>query len=270
MRLFLLTVLALGLAITDASALDITACQVRVPRGEVGVLQNDVSCAAAFDGGPQNAIILERNAVLDLNGFTLDHYSVKLFAGVYCEGRCEVRGPGRLVSSNLNAGVASFAHSPVVVSNVDFSGQITGVHTPFAKTTLTNVTIAARDRGAEIARLIVDGVAITVDATGAHCIDTSNSSASWVRGKDVTLAGCDVGIGDQGSIDVANLTVTGMRTAGVFARKKLRLVDSSVTGNPVDLISRKKPTLLNTACDTSAVWAKGMLTGASFGVCAND
>jgi hypothetical protein len=270
MRIVLTMALVLGFGIAEASALDITSCQVRVPRGEVGVLQSDVNCAAAVEGGPYSAITLERNAVLDLNGFTLDHYSIALVSGVFCEGRCEIRGPGRLVSSNLNAGVSSFSRAPLVISNVDFEGQITGVQAPSAKMTLTNVSIQAHTWGAQVFHLLADGVAVTVDPTGRGCIETSSSSA-WVRGKDVTLAGCDVGIGNQGSVDVTNLTAMNLRTAGVFlVRKKLRLVDSTVTGSPIDLISRKTPILSGTTCGTSAAWDKGALTGETFGVCAND
>ena len=270
MRLFVLTALLVGLGLSDAAAVDITSCQVRVPRGEVGVLQTDVSCAFAQEGGPWSAITLERNAVLDLNGVTLDHYSTALVSGVFCEGRCEVRGPGRLVSSNLNAGITSSGRGPLTVSNVELSGQITGIAAPRAKTTLTNVSIQVLLEGVAIQRLLVDGVDITVDATGRGCIAMSNASA-WVRGTDLTLSGCDVGIGTQGSVDLTNLAATGLRTAGVFlTHKKLRLVDSTVTGSPIDLISRKAPVLSNTACDTSAVWEGDALTGASFGVCAND
>lgn len=268
MRALLVAVLALCLGATTAGAYDVTACRARVPQGEVGVLQHDIDCSQIGPDGYFGAIILERNAVLDLNGFTLDHFSVYLLGGVECLGKCEIRGPGRIVSSGLNAGVYSYARNPVTISDVDFAGQITGVLVPYNHTKLRNVTIAATGTGIEADRLDVDGVTVQLGPSGTACVATNSKSAS-VRGTNLTLLGCGLGIGYDGKVALTNLTVTGARSYGVFVKKNLHLADSSLTGSPIDIVSRKRPAVVNTVCDSSAVWDGGV-TGGNFGICAND
>ena len=271
MRVFPLMLAAVCLTAGSAAAFDVTTCRTRVPQGEIGVLRNDIDCSSIAPTGDFSAVVLERNAVLDLNGFTIDHYSTYLLSGVECRGKCEIRGPGRLLSSNLNAGVNSFMRNPVTISDVDFEGQITGVNTPYTRTVLRNVTMHVADTGVTAKKLLVDGVQIEVGPGGSNCIDTSYSTGSSVTGSNVMLLGCDVGIGNQGSIDLANLTVVDAATYGVFARKKLRLTDSSITGSPIDIVSGKLPLLVNTTCGRSAVFERrDGVTNESFGVCAND
>lgn len=62
--------------------------------------------------------------------------------------------------------------------------------------------------------------------------------------------------------------------AGIFA-DRCRLTDSTVTGNfdgsaPVDLLTKRRPLLVTTTCDRSAVVPVSGPPTASWGVCTND
>jgi hypothetical protein len=79
----LLAISLLLLSTQPAAALDILTCGAVVPRGEVGVLQNDLTCS-----GEYAAVSLESGASVDLNGHAIHGPATK---GVICLGtRCAV------------------------------------------------------------------------------------------------------------------------------------------------------------------------------------
>jgi hypothetical protein len=88
-----------------------------------------------------------------------------------------------------------------------------------------------------------------------------------LEGTGVTATGNGIGVESFGSIDLSDLTATdNTYSYGVFARR-VRLTDSTVTGNAqIDIRSRSLPRLENTTCGTS-VRDPDQTT---WGVCAND
>jgi hypothetical protein len=75
------------------------------------------------------------------------------------------------------------------------------------------------------------------------------------------------------SVRVTRLDDRDNAIIGVTATR-VRLVDSVVTGNtfigdPLDILSRRRPLLVNTSCDASAQWIDDTV-GPTWGVCAGD
>ena len=95
-RILAIGLTTLGVFATRASALDVTGCPVIVPRGETATLQADVICGSTPPEYNAYGIVLGQGARLELNGHTLREVGGDLLTPVYCLGKCDVVGPGRI------------------------------------------------------------------------------------------------------------------------------------------------------------------------------
>src|SRR5262245_60472691 len=96
-------VLALGMSAPAAAQIEVTSCGQGVPAGETGFLSGDLDCSAY--GGPADAAVyLDKNAALDLGGFTLTGADYGVVCGLRCDaavcttGTCKVRN-GRVTGA---------------------------------------------------------------------------------------------------------------------------------------------------------------------------
>lgn len=124
--------LALGLA-GGAAAYDVTRCGAVVPDGELGVLQQDLSCPS------YGVVSLGSGSSLELNGYTLEWanpagggYSVVDCS--FSRTGCTVRGPGTIrcigggfAEELIPVGVRAPARGTVVVEDVVISGCSGGI-----------------------------------------------------------------------------------------------------------------------------------------------
>jgi hypothetical protein len=285
------TLRALGLTALVASravALDVTTCGQRVPPETAAVLQTDLSCsgpgtcddapgtACSVDGDCPSglcdlgAVILGRNASLSLNGHTITSTGARVGVSVpprscpasgICiptSGRVAVQGPGTI--SGGTVGISSFSRR-TTVSDVQLHD------------------IGDSSSGAGIA-VVGDLVATGVGVTRVHI----GVQAKSVRATDLGVSSSGIGILTHGAVRGVRLTITdnGPATiqagvldgAGIFA-ERCRLTDSVATGNfdgsvPADLLTKRRPLLVNTTCDHSAVVPVSGPPTATWGVCADD
>lgn len=255
---------------TSAQAVDVTTVGQVVPKGKVGVLQTDLSCAS-----PGVAVQLENGATLDMNGHVLDG------CGVSASGpqpqRIAVRGPGTIRNSPygiyLQAG--SVRARDLTIEDSTYDGIV-------GSTGEANVRSTAHLKD------------VTITGSGQAAVDVTK-----VAGQRVTASGNAFALGvpaiiGRGGVAGVGFVVTGNASEGVFtAAGTLRLRNSQVTGNAsngvggfkvslagstvtgnntsasansADLVSVLPPLVKNSTCGTSL---KSDLTG-TWGVCTGD
>jgi hypothetical protein len=258
--------IALGVMLLGgiAHAVDVTSCGQTLHPGEVGVLQNDLTCNTG------TGVRLENGAVLDLGGHTLT-IQLGSFTAVECLARCSVLGAGRL--TRVGAGPSGAASSRKArgesSTGLDLDGFAVGIQAPFARITLTDTIIQNVYLGVEGHRLDIDDVTIaTVVDSNTTCL---TGFTGRIRGQDLSLSGCGTGIQVGRAVDLTRLTWAG-GGVGVITEKRVKLVDSSVTGGSiVDVASGRLPRLLGTTCDHSfRVDSEGHITAEPWGVCGSD
>jgi hypothetical protein len=92
--------------------------------------------------------------------------------------------------------------------------------------------------------------------------------ARTVKGSNVTVTGNYCGVSSTRAVTLTNLSsIANTGVCGVQGRR-VRLTDSVVTDNNVDIIAASAPILIDTTCGTSRV--AGSSTSEDWGVCAND
>jgi hypothetical protein len=256
-----------------AWALDITSCYVTVPANEIGVLQADLACQP----GDFHAVALENGSTLELNGHTISnpgHFASG--AAVRCHGRCVVVGPGLISGAparefdGIRADASLVPHPPLRLELHDLTIDSTRVgidgpaRNPFVRA--TNVTVSnSALYGFYIARVHAENVTATGSEIGVYSatlkavnLNASNNAAYGVYVLRSLLA--------------TGLVVTDNAGEGILADGRIRLVDSTVTGNDIggegiDIESARRPRLINTTCGRSE------RTTPPFGdwdICAND
>jgi hypothetical protein len=245
------------LAVLPAHAVDVTSCGQVVPAGEVGNLVADLDCA-----GTPVAVVLARNAGLEMGGFRLSG-GFPGGNGVACEaGACLVNGPGRISGFDFGVTTMSGSARRLSVSGVDFDGNSWGIrHEGRGLTSVTDVTIRDCLNGAGVLVWRLRATNVRVE----RCIN-GFSVVTSVKGENVAATdNGNAGIAAGGQAALRGVTARGNQI-GINARL-MRLTDSDSTGNPfADLLSGGRPRLTNTTCGTS----RNYNTGDTFGICQDD
>jgi len=255
--------------LAPAASVDVTTCPVLVPAGTTGVVQSDLDCT---DTSGFAYVVLERGAVLDLNGHTLIYHQAPApLALVRCESSCTIRGPGTLGAADLGyASVVVADGSSAVIEDVAIGGMVHAVIAQQGRVKIRRSSLAGQQWGvAGVKKAVLEEVTVSVTDPGGYCVGGAEPRSSII-GSDVTLASCHYGIQAWRRVKITGLTAAGQPGIAVHSRRRLVLIDSSVTGSGiVDLLSGRPPVLVNTACDTSGVDTDDVITQ-SWGVCAND
>ena len=223
---------------SPARAVDITSCALPTAGG--GPVQSVPARQTAVLQtdltGCHYAVVLEDHAVLQMNNHKISDCGI--FA-ILCQGRrCTVEGPGEITGGGCNVAARSIDGKlqKMFISDLnvhDTWGSVGGVRT---RLYATDVSVAGQ----------------LANPSG----DTPTSQ--------VAVAGYGV-VGK-------NLIVTDNIGFGISAFSKLRLKDSTVTGNNgfdvgIDLISSARPHLTDTTCGRSTTGDVGLH---SWHVCTND
>jgi hypothetical protein len=251
------------LVATAARALDVNTCGTTVPAGETAELVADLDCGSAPF---LSAVVLESNASLALNGHEIS--GVASGSGVHCTRACAIGGPGTITGART----AITGARGITLSNVALTGNEGSIDAPLGRLRLTDVTADSSRYGIRGKRVDVTNVQVT--NAGGDCI-----LGKIIRGSGVTVSGCHTGIGSTRSVRLVGLSATTNQSVGLSALGSVELTDSTVTGNsfladPLDLVTRRLPKLVNTTCGTSGRLLRQpggtYLIGAPWGVCADD
>lgn len=262
MRRLLIALFALGVAL-PAWGRDIIGCHDAVLSGDTGVLQNDLDCGGADFG--RWGVTLAPGASLDLNGHAIRNE----FGGVWCQGKCRIKGPGEI--SDMSA-LAILTNGKTKIADVlvrdsgggifpaDAAGDLQRLRS--VQLTLRNVTLARTASGiygwritAKNVNVVDSGYGLYGDRVTGTSIAVTGNAASGVRATKTKLIG---------------LTATGNGGAGVDALY-MRLKGATVTGNDGlglgrDIVCRaSEPLLIDTTCGRSSPG-----DASDYDVCAND
>jgi hypothetical protein len=275
-RILALALIVFSVVATRAHALDVTGCPLIVTHGETATLQADVDCRFASPEYNAYGIVLGQNARLELNGHTLRQVGFDLLTSVYCLGKCEVVGPGRITTTDVGGGIMSFRRGQVTVSHLTIDNLVSGISVPFGRAIVSDVDIQARLYGIEARNLTVADVDITLAPSPdslSRCVATAGG---WVKGADLTVSGCDIGIEAKRDVVLTRFNSAGGEI-GILSQGRVTLVDSSVTGatyppNGLDIFSKKLPRLTNTVCDHSGRFERSWpgTPAVPWGVCSGD
>jgi hypothetical protein len=290
-------------AALPARALDITACQQRVPEGASAVLSIDLTCPDAGVCEDPNgvgdrpctqqadcgtgfachkvAVRVGRGGRVDLQGHTLTG-SQQLSAfengsiGIACLDRCTISGPGVITGFNLGIEVGG---ARAVVRNLTVQGNVYGVHGGGPQR-LLNVVATGNHYGV-----------LSQGDLFATSVDASDNTELGVLGL-LRLRGTNVkansngraGVTAIGPCVVSGLIASGNSGPGLAAEGPTVLRSSTITGNNgaqtgFDVLTTSRPRLVRTSCGRSAalIFVPGPLSqefeldaGASWGVCQGD
>lgn len=268
--LALSTLVLLGPGIESAEAVVIDSCGSTISKGQVGVMTTDLVCDA--DLGQQvdgSAILIENKGTLDMNGHDLTVLGAA--QGIRCAGKCVVTSNAEAPGGIIRGDVGGFG-------GVDGASTVTASH------------LAIEGNWSDGVRSIKQVRASDVSCTGTQaCLESRKVRATQViaiNGKSGILArrslrAEDVVVSDNShwAIDAGNkmrgenVTVTNNGMMGIDASAgapgnggPIKLSNSVVTGNPIDLYTPRPPKLRDTVCDTS----RNSATGFTWGVCSAD
>jgi hypothetical protein len=292
-------------AASVAVARDVKRCGVTIAAGSTGTLVQHVECGwrcvanptrrctsdgdahecpVAGDSCAPEGIVLERDATLDLNGFSLRGVPGRDL--IRCSdartGRCIVEGPGALVAVGGRAMVGG--HQTVVLRDLTVFGADASIETT-GRVRMTGVALSACGGTPGL----IGGV---FGARGVRAIEVYLDSGCYVRsGADLRVAGGRSGRQYVAPFPGPSFVAAGdVRASGVLVRdggfagrnvflKSVRRVGRPTSASLPDAVARKRlalrdstlgvvesgraPRLVNATCVASRDGA----TGASWGVC---
>ena len=244
---------------THAPAIEITAPGQTVPSGSVGVLPADLVCA------PPNAIYLDSNARLELNGHVLDGCDVQATGFETDTRKISVRGPGEIRNAGVRLQRGALRISDVVIVDATGDGIRGGTD---SKVRADGVTVTGSE-GSGISATKVDARDVTSTDNGV----TGIRGSGGVSGRNLLVSGNLEGISSAaGKTTLRYSEVTGNDYIGVIGFK-LAVIGSTVTGNnptaypfAADVVSTIAPKVRTTTCGTS-LNSNG---SSSWGVCSGD
>jgi len=262
MRALVIIFASLFVLARPAHALDITSCGETVPANTIAKLVNDLDCT-----GEPLGVGLEKDASLDLNGFTMGGGTN---IGVSCRSRrCTIVGPGVIdgdwVAVNLESKVRlDIRHVTMFNADVAILGR--AVQSDPNRIDIDDVTIDGTYNWA-ISGNRIRAQRLTITGSGFASIGVVLATRLVGAGIDVSN-NYDIGISAR-KIRVANLTANNNEGVGIDASRCV-LVDSEVTGNAaagsgVDIDCGTQPKLTNTTCGLSSGNESG-----DWDVCTND
>jgi len=230
-----------ALASTTAAAqtVAISQCGAMVPVGQTGVLAGDLTCPT---GSGTRAVTVEKNGTLDLAGHTLAGGDT----GVRCTSHCTV------VSTAAGGTIRDTGIAGIAV--VEAKGRLN----------LSDVTLESNPSLAVLTDFLhgkVFGARVTLTANGIGI------QAKKVKLESLTASG-NYRLAQVGKALLEASSVTGTIDTAVSGRS-VKLKYSSVTGSGsgIDLLTDKRPLLIDSDCGVSRQLSNPTVT---WGVCAGD
>jgi hypothetical protein len=255
-----------------APAVDVTACGQVVPAGEVGSLVGDLNCLLAPSGS--NAVVLQHRAHLQLNGNSI--LSPVDGACVSCAGtRCTVSGPGALLSNLLTPGRGIVAVKHVTVDgSLDIDSHSVGISAPEGRVTATDTVLSNNGDGV-VAKKVKGTNLFVRDSTAVGITALAGIRGEHIELRDNGVAGIQT---KRFKITELIASTNGMASTtvggGIVATGRGILIDSLISANTLagmsaDVVTGRKPLLINSTCDASVVLTDTGPAG-TWGVCSSD
>lgn len=266
---------------------------------DAGQMTADLDCT----GYPFPAIILDRNATLDMQGFVL---IAGASDGIACLGRCNVHGGGDVSGAMIlgagNCGIRALggrleasdltiraSEADGVCGSDRLKAELTKVNLEFnrhngvlAKRLLATDCVATSNTRTGFRATKVTLVRSRVDGSGFVGVSGNFPGSVRLIDSQVFTAG-DYGIGNANRVRLERSLVQGAWIHGIRARsvvlRESTIVDSGQApecGTEVacrDIVSRAKPRLRDSTCETSSREVGGGPEPAAtvpWGVCIND
>jgi hypothetical protein len=222
-------------------AVDVTTCGQTVAPREIGTLTADLDCSSAAGAF---AVDLSDRSTLELTGHTISG------KGVLCQARCAVHGPGDITGAPSGIFVNGVRRPVTVSGGISLHGNGDGIYNGGSRLTLVDVDLSNNSgNGIFVLSKRVKGSNVTANDNGGAGL-----------------------FAQQGSLTIDGLTANGNGAFGINV-KRGKLLNSTLTGNQggypsnppfVDVVSTRRPRLVNTVCDHS------LGPNGTWGVCAQD
>jgi hypothetical protein len=246
MRKILVATALLTIVAARVSAVDITSCGQVVANGDVGVLAADLTCpgiavvaGVLSDSGRANARV-----TIQLNGHT-----ISAGAGILCNARCTVEGPGTIRDGESGIYVSAYP-GDLTLRDLLLQHNEYGVGQAGRAVTLENVEVS-------------DNVEAGLVLYSTRRVSGSNVTVSRNGGWGIKA-------------DLARIMLTGLtaenNTGGavIGSKRRVTLIDSTLSGNEFDVFSWRAPQLINTSCELSQGPNRDGSGLHTWGVCSND
>ena len=259
----------LMLLAAPALAIDITAPGQTVPRGQVGVLQADLSCAPSALG-----VFLDDGATLEMNGHALDG----CFVGGAGLSRVDiaVHGPGLIRHAGIAIRQGTLRARDVAIQDSPSFGIIGSGSSEDGPSTLRlqHVTVTVSGLDGIVATKVV-ARDVTSSGNGVAALGWGVIGWGGVKGRNLIVSGNNAeGVFSNVRVTLRDAQVTGNARGGVISvgisRSALTIMRSTVTGNDAqdgaDLASQRKPRVRDSTCGSSL----DVQAQVPWGVCAND
>jgi hypothetical protein len=264
--------LAVGLMSRVAQAVDITTCGQMVPANQVGTLVANLDCSGAPTGSA--AVSLSNRSRLEMGVHSITTPPGGL--GIACtQVRCAVTGSGAILTPPLDPGVGIYAVRNVTVSGgIEIHGLRVGILANEGRVKASDVALS-NNQDAVIAK--------KVKGTNVFIRDSDRVGIMAARG----VRGTHFEIRDSGwaaiqtrSFKLTELiaTTNGLASTSVggaiIAPRGGILIDSLLSANalngvPADIVTGRRPILINTSCNVSVRLIDDSPSG-SWGVCSGD
>jgi hypothetical protein len=258
-----------------ALAVDVTSCGQVIPANEVGSLTGDLDCSAAAAGS--KAVSLGNRATLELNGNTI--VAPEAGVGVSCDSvrRCTISGPGFVLGAPpaKTPGVGIASDGAVTVNGpIQIYRNETGILAADGKVTISGAVLRNNGDGI-IAKIVRGGGVFVLNSTRVGIKAAKKVQGGPYEIRDSGWAGIET---MKFRIDGLSATSNGFAGTtsggGVLATKRGVLRDSDVSANefdgvPADLVTGRRPVLIDSSCSASAMLVGGLPSG-TWGVCVTD
>jgi hypothetical protein len=253
---------ALCAAATPAATIDITSCGTIVPERKTGVVQSDLDCTGQSLAGLLNL------STLDLNGHVV-HGEVSQTIG----RKATIVGPGTLIG-RITGG---FENRKLVIRGVDVVADGWGVFSSSGTVDAVDSTFTgATTRAIQAPKVKLTGVDVSNNPVADFAV-----FAEKLRGKNVIAnnngtPGCTdcSAVFAYGTAKLVGLQASGNTGHGVLGVTRLKLFNSSVTGNNgrglgIDVAAGGNLISIDTTCGLSGSSDPPYSPG-YWGVCTND
>lgn len=246
MRKMLFVATLLTIVAHRVAAVDITDCGQVVANETVGVLVTDLSCPGVgvvagvlSASGRANA-----HVTIQLNGHT-----IAAGAGILCNARCTVEGPGTISGGQSGIYVSAYP-GDLTLRDLVIQGAEYGVGQGGRTVRLENVEVS-------------DNVEAGLVLYSVRRLTGSNVTVSRNGGWGIKA--------DEARINLTNLTAQDNTGGAVIGSgRRVTLIDSTLSGNEFDVFSWRRPQLINTTCELSQGPNRDGSGLHTWGVCAND
>jgi len=247
MRSLLVIATFLTIAAARASAVDITTCGQVVANDDVGVLVTDLTCPDAL--GVVGGVLSPSGRANGRVTIQLNGHTIAAGTGIFCNARCTVEGPGTISGGTSGIYVSTYP-GDLTLRDLHIQDAEYGIGQGGRTVTLENVEVSDNEEAGM--------VLYTVRRVRGHDVTVSRNGGWGIKA-------------DEAWIDLTDLTAQdNLDGAVVGSKRRVTLIDSTLSGNLYDVFSWRIPRMINTTCELSQGPNRDGSGLHTWGVCTND